>query len=536
MHISNCQYPKRIWNKYLKEFQYVPCGKCSSCIRRKSNVWVERLNCERKCWKYCVFFTLTYAPEYIPYLDKIDNIYLADLKHKHTAPDQDAPLINLGDIKKDCTEDEWRKCQALLSCYDRIPYLSVYDCQKFIKRLRKNLKNIVTKKFGKNEVSEKDYFVRYYLCGEYGSTTKRSHYHGLLFFSSEKEAACIEECISKSWQLGIVDTSFVEDSNASYVASYVNSYSYLPKILQCRQIRPFAIYSKVPPIGTLYRSGEEVQKIWDSASPRMLADYFKELSVVDVPLWRCYQDRLFPKLAGFSKFSRFDRIRLYRASVCFQENFHTTSSVDFASFMLRKFEEFENTHNNAFPLFTPAYLQVYHDYITYLFEDLEPKSRLNSLCRWFSVSSRVAAQSAAYDVSIETYVSKIEKYYENVELEKLTLQYDFQDIFAEKYGPQSLIGLDKEFLESVLDVPLCDLSAEEIFALESYGIDLQKFTSDNLSERLQYQSLLIPENSRDYLDMVLNNDIWSDKKNRTKFKNDYLEAHPELSNFYLLKP
>lgn len=171
-----------------------------------------------------------------------------------------------------------------------------------------------------------------------------------------------------------------------------------------------------------------------------------------------------------------------------------------------------------------------------MFEDLKPKSRLNSLCRWFSVSSRVAAQSAAYDVSIEMYVSKIEKYYENVELEKLSLQYDFQDIFAEKYGPMSLLGLDKEFLESVLDVPLCDLSAEEIFALESYGIDLQKFTSDDLSERLQYQSLILPENTRDYLQMVIDNDIWSDKKNRTKFKNDYLESHPELSNFKLLKP
>ena len=536
MHILNCQYPKRIFNKYTKEFQFVPCGKCSSCLKRKSNVWVERLNCERKCWKYCLFFTLTYSPENVPYLDKIDNIYLADLRHRHTAPDKDAPLINLQDMKKECTSEEWQKSVALLDCYDRIPYLSVYDVQCFIKRLRKNLYNKIKSTYAKEQISEKDYQVRYYICGEYGPTTKRPHYHGLLFFSSEREAACIEECVYQSWKLGITDKSFVPDSNASYVASYVNCYSDLPKILQFKSIRPFAIYSKEPPIGTLYRSEHEIKELFLRASPRMFADYFKGLSIIDVPLWRTYQDKLYPKIAGFSKFSSFDRIKLYRASVHFERNYGSSSAADFSFYMLNKWNEFSNQNNNLFPTFTPIYLQVYHDYITYLFDGLPVESRLNSLLRWYSVSVRVASQAAAWDISISDYLRKVEDYYQNVEKEKLKNQLEFEEQFAEDYDSRSLVGLDKEFLESVLDISLGDLTFEEITILGSYGIDVEQFASDDLSVRLAYQSELVPENTRDYWNMVIDDGIWSKKKTKNKYKNDYLVSHPELSNFKLLIP
>ena len=534
MRLLNCEHPKRIFNKYSKEFVYVPCGKCPSCLRKRSNVWLERLNVERKCWKYLVFFTLTYSPDNVPYLEKIDNLFLADFKHNHTAVGRPAPLISLTDLKKDCSSAEWQKCVDLLSCYDKIPYLSVYDVQCFVKRLRKNLKNLVEKKYGKKNVQPSDYQVRYYICGEYGSTTKRSHYHGLLFFSSEKEAACIEESISKSWKLGITDSSFVADSNASYVASYVNCYSDLPKILQHKSVRPFAVYSKLPPIGTLYRNEEEIREVFFCASPKFAANYFKQSSVIDVPLWRVYQDRLYPKIAGFSKLTCYDRIKLYGASIHFENSYNSSVPSDFAYYMLRKWESFSNENNNDFPTFNNIYLSCYHDYISYLFSELPPESRLQSLYRWFAISSRVCTQAASFGITVAQYVEKIQEYYQNVDKEKLRLQYDFQSHFAEDYSSIGLVGMDMEFLDSVLDVPFYDLSAEEITILQGYGIDVEKFASDDLTVRLPYQELVYPENQRDFLNMIIDNASWNKKKSKTKIKNDYLESHPELSNFKLL--
>ena len=534
MRLLNCEHPQRIYNKYVKEFVYVPCGKCPSCLRKRSNVWIERLNVERKCWKYCVFFTLTYSPDNVPYLEKLDNFYLVDLSHRHTASDKSSPLINLLDLKNQCSSKEWAKCVAFLSCYDKIPYLSVYDVQCFVKRLRKNLKNLVEKTYGKNNVQTSDYQVRYYICGEYGSTTKRAHYHGLLFFSSEKEAACIEECLAKAWKLGIIDSSFVADSNASYVASYVNCYSDLPKILQHKSIRPFAVYSKCPPMGTLYRNDEEIREVFFRASPKFAADYFKQTTIIDVPLWRVYQDRLYPKIAGFNKLSCYDRVKLYGASVHFEKSYNSSMPSDFTRYMLTKWESFSNENNNDFPIFNNIYLSCYHDYITYLFSELPPESRLQSLYRWFAISSRVCSQAAAFDITVTQYVEKIQEYYQNVDKEKLNLQYEFQSQFAENCSSIGLVGMDKEFLDSVLDVPLYNLSAEEITILQGYGIDVEKFASDDLSVRLPYQELVYPENQRDYVHMIIDNASWNKKRTKTKIKNDYLDSHPELSNFKLL--
>lgn len=526
MHIQDCLSPKRIWNKYSEEFVYVPCGKCSACLKSRANKWIERLNVERKSWKYCVFYTLTYAPEHAPYLVDLGHGVYGDISHKHQAPDSPCPLVFEDDIYKDLTPEQVQRERLWLKSYVNIPYLSVYDSQKFIKRLRKNLKNEVKKRYPDAQAS--DYQVRYYHIGEYGSTTKRAHYHGLLFFSSEKEASCIEECISKSWKLGVTDSSFVAESNAGYLAKYLNCSSDLPKIFQvCKQIRPFAIFSKGTPLGSLYFDEAKVREIFDSASPLVLVDYFKGLSLEYVPLWRLYKDRLFPKLAGFSKFSHFDRTRLYRAGLYFQQTYEIDSSAKFASVMLENWHKWNS--NNCFAVDRRFYLDLYDDYLNYIFAGLDDdKKRLNSLIRWYNISARVCLQCSFFNVSLDSYVTQIEKFYDNVSLESLKSQLDFEVNYSEKYGSQSLIGLDKEFLGSLLDVPLELMSAEEVTILESFGVDLQKFTSDDLSERLSYQSLILPENTRDFENLEIDSAAWMRKHTKTKIKNDYLMAHPEL--------
>ena len=519
MHITSCENPKRIYNKYTQEFQYVPCGKCPTCLRSKASQWIERLNVERKCWKYCVFFTLTYSEENVPYLEKVGVDYVGDLTHVHQAPKEKSPLIQISELK--CKQSK-EACFALdlLLEQSKIPYLSVYDAQCFIKRLRKNLKTQIKAHY--DTFTEKDYFVRYYLVGEYGSTTLRAHYHGLLFFSSEKEAACIEESIRKSWKFGIVDVQFTAHSNASYVAKYLNSGSYLSLLHKHKSICPFAIFSKSVPIGTLYFNEEKVREIFDNASPKMLVDYTKEISSVNVPLWRTYQDTLFPKLSCFGRFSHFDRVRLYRACVHFESQYpDRVNAADFASLMLLR---------NSTKHFGIDYLRLYDDYI----EELKKytKDLRASIIRWFSISKRVYTQSCCFDISIEDYVKQIELFVENCQKENLKIQYQFQQEYIDKFrSKQELIGIDKNFLETLLDVPLELMSAEEITILQNYGIDIEKFTSSDLSIRMEYQHTLLPENTRDYLNIVIDNGIWLKQHNKTKFKNDYLASQGFQNNF-----
>ena len=127
MHILDCLSPKRIYNKYLEEFVDVPCGKCPACLKSRANRWIERLNVERKCWKYCVFFTLTYAPEHVPYLRKLDNGYYGDLSHKHQADGIDCPLFSLSAVYKNLDKESVVKCNNFLSTFEQIPYLSVFE-------------------------------------------------------------------------------------------------------------------------------------------------------------------------------------------------------------------------------------------------------------------------------------------------------------------------------------------------------------------------------------------------------------------------
>lgn len=73
MRLCTCLHPRKITNPYSGEDMFVPCGKCSACRTKKSFDWTSRLEQERQCWTYCVFFTLTYAPEFCPFCTVIDN-------------------------------------------------------------------------------------------------------------------------------------------------------------------------------------------------------------------------------------------------------------------------------------------------------------------------------------------------------------------------------------------------------------------------------------------------------------------------------
>lgn len=140
-------------NKYTTP---VPCGRCPECVRSKINSWKFRLDKELEISSTPLFVTLTYDEDTVPY-----------------SPN------GLRTLRK-------------------------RDCQLFMKRLRKSYAKVSKKK------------VVYYLCGEYGSRTKRPHYHVLMYNMDNPEL------IHTAWSNGFTVTKPLLDGGTGYVLKYMS--------------------------------------------------------------------------------------------------------------------------------------------------------------------------------------------------------------------------------------------------------------------------------------------------------------------------
>lgn len=515
MHLSSCLNPQTITNPYTGERQVVPCGKCSACLNARSFRWTARLDQERYCWQYALFFTLTYAPEHLPVLKGNGVFYCNDARQCH--PEKGTPVITYDDIKKHVNDKidlednrKFVKCQR--DQFDGVPFLSVIDVQRFIKRLRQNIK----RKIAKNETTE-DPKIRYAICGEYGARKTenyRPHYHGILFFNGEFKASIIQSTVSECWKFGYTNTSFVSSTNSSYVASYLNSYGALPAILRCRSIRPFLLTSKSPAMGTLAHCTKSMQEMFFKASPEMVIFDHKKSAFDNVPLWRCYIDRLYPKISAFSKFDARNLYTLYGAYNKFYEK-HEDYDVDFPHFLLfwqRYCEKYDGSTWARYDLYLH---KTKGDY-------------LNKMIRFYRISSRVCFQSYSFGISVRQYVDTILKFYDNVERLKLHNQFSYEQEYTKEHSCSDILQIDRLFLQGLLDQSLCDCSYEELELLKSYGVDIEKFFSENETIRAQYQSTLLPENTYDYKVFASDNEVIMNRLTKTKKKNEYIGSPEDI--------
>ena len=136
------------------------------------------------------------------------------------------------------------------------------DVQLFNKRLRKEFSNDR---------------IRFYLCGEYGPTTDRPHYHAIYFGlhvddlvpfgrSETGQQYYISDRVQKVWNLGFVSVEPANEFTFKYVANYVtkklgaksNDY-YLSNHIE----PPFSLCSRKPGIGYQYLS-EHRDELLDS--------------------------------------------------------------------------------------------------------------------------------------------------------------------------------------------------------------------------------------------------------------------------------
>lgn len=519
LHITSCLHPLRVRNKFTNEMVTVPCGKCEACTTRQSFKMIQRLKMERCSWKYCLFVTLTYDNDHLPLLT-FQTDYLTDLSASRVHPIKGVMNFQVSEELKKIHRANTVDIQStknfielMTSHFGGLPYLSSVDIQRFIKRLRITL----LRKYNRYELKEKDSpSFRYFCCGEYGPSTFRPHYHLLLFFSSGFIASHISEYIRECWQFGYTDSSFVSDCNASYVAGYVNGTAHLPAIYQTAKIRPFSLYSKHPALGSLVYSSEVLKSQFLSCDVSQSFLYTTEKLPLNVPLWRTFQDSLYPKLPYFSELSPAHRNKLYR--ICEKQSFAQSD---------RSFQRFCNLVNSS----TSDYIKSYIDKMVSVDGDL-----IQKYYRWYYVSLRVLTQSEIFDIYPKDYVECIEKFYNNKDYALLKRQFQFEQDYSSKHDVCQLIGLDKQFIDSLSSAIIQgfafeDLDACEQLYLKSFNkLDLDILFSSDLDARRTYLYQLDFEFSDEYLLFKDEKIKIYEKSTKTKKKNDYLNS--QVDDFY----
>lgn len=200
----------------------VPCGRCPLCKRRRVNSWVFRMEQEMKISTSCHFLTLTYDNDQVP-LTK-NNMMTLDKS----------------------------------------------DLQKYWKRLRKL-----------NRKSK----IRYYAVGEYGGTTRRPHYHAIVFNSTYD--ALVDAWSINGKPIGHVHIGNVSPASIAYTTKYIDKDSRIPEHANDFRQKEFSTMSKG--LGENYITSQV--KAYHKAS--LSRNYVTRPGGVKVPLPRFYRDKIY---------------------------------------------------------------------------------------------------------------------------------------------------------------------------------------------------------------------------------------------------
>jgi hypothetical protein len=186
-----------------------------------------------------------------------------------------------------------------------IPTLCYSHVQSWLKRTRINLKRALNKKDIHNEET-----LRYFVCGEYGPTTYRPHYHVLLWCDTHKSLQVCCENLPATWKFGNIVTKVADCNSSYYVASYVTSHSALPPFLRVGVAKPTHHGSRFLGQDVLRLSKKEA---YESEPSRIIE---RSLPVggkmQNVRMSPSLITRYFPKVRGFAVKNDADRLRGYR--------------------------------------------------------------------------------------------------------------------------------------------------------------------------------------------------------------------------------
>lgn len=326
-----CYHPLRIYNYARGDFEWHNCGKCPYCLKMRSDELTQRCYKESEQHPYAIFFTLTYDNEHIPYLEKVGKWWI--LRNRSVVVDGESTIIIHDSEVQGVHPIESNEVPIDIDCFG---VLWKQDIINFKKRLFINLKRYVARNkkyysslYVNGKIKETPLF-RIFINGEYGPTTLRPHYHGILWFDDKclaqdfldpykggKLSAARDYwhgLIYESWQMcspDRCDSQHVTKAAPSYVASYVCSTYSLPAVLQAKPFRPKVLASKNPIIGNYKVDGVLLKDALFNGTilyPQWDAD---TKSFVEYPLSYSLMLKYFPKCEAYSVSDINDKLSIF---------------------------------------------------------------------------------------------------------------------------------------------------------------------------------------------------------------------------------
>ena len=214
--VRNPSY-KGIAGTYM--YNFVPCGKCEACLRRKQNEWFSRMKVESRHWDFSLFVTLTYDEEKCPLSVKKDDVQKffkrlrADLPGRsfkyflcseygpeNGRPHYHAIIFGLGYRDASVIEKAWNNgfIKVDLVNDNRIRYVTGYIIEKnFVPRGKDSLFTLISKGIGAHYLEDcKDFHThidRMYIP-DYSSRLKMPRYLKEKLYSKGQRKAFAEKC------------------------------------------------------------------------------------------------------------------------------------------------------------------------------------------------------------------------------------------------------------------------------------------------------------------------------------------------------
>lgn len=438
-----CYHPLRIYNAVRGDFDWHNCGKCPYCLKMRSDELTQRCYKESEQHPYAIFFTLTYDNEHIPYLERVGKWWI--LRNRTEVVDGDSTVIIHDSDVHGVHPIESNDCPIDIDCFG---VLWKQDIINFKKRLFINLKRYVqrnkkyyTSLFVNGKLKEEPLF-RIFVNGEYGPTTLRPHYHGILWFDdkclandfldSYKDSAHASDrdywhgLIYESWSMcspDRCDAQHVTKAAPSYVASYVCSTYCLPDVLQAKPFRPKVLASKNPIIGSYKVSREILTDALFNGTILYPQWDDHEKSFTEYPLPYSFLLRYFPKCEAYSVsdinaklsiFAKYESVRYVKRPIVsrgyFDPKKQDKSCLNFN-------QEYKDTPYNDF----------------YRYQNFRFHRMLKYWCsRPFDVPERdslgnLTGRFVSRKLSPRQYIEFLDRLYSNLELYKLSKFYAEQE-------------------------------------------------------------------------------------------------------------
>lgn len=352
---------------------YVNCGYCPACLQEKANKRTSLIRNERRDGFISLFVTLTYDNRFLPFIRKSDldaSLFDNDIRipvYRHYSTRRvrmkgkkygDKLKINgkIGEVGLSLPENfdfshltGYRVpvvspggVRQYVNHDDKVSVIWYKDLQNFYKQLKIRYERNYDKKLD---------FSSFHVA-EYGPTTRRAHFHACITCKFE-DAERVRATILESWRF--CDRArlskyieFAKDAS-SYLASYVNSSTYLPQVYFSKDIRPKSSHTKFYGF-----------KNPDFSLDKILEKTDKGDLHYDVP-FRCGESvylhsfllpgyvlsYYFPKIKGFSKLSSEELSAIYaypselaRYARKLGYDSHSRQDIHKGTTFLQRFQEF----------------------------------------------------------------------------------------------------------------------------------------------------------------------------------------------------